>query len=488
MTYWLCRDYSKSLETLLLDPSRADCKDGEPNYNEMASMGHPDIFNFYIYLRSHSYVRRCHLSQHASMQTAKHKHLPRKKESAQSADTSAKDNSIFTAIERELLYRTAYTHLNSGMPSLALEVLLLLPKTWHLNDTALTAVQGHEQTDQNNTAQHFENEDMIVSGTLSGGLGFEESRKMNGASEADAVDRNKPVSSKSEAVDWSKPVSSKSDEYDWSKPVSSKAEDFDCSKPVSSKAEDFDWSKPVSSKAEDFDWSKPVSSKAEDFDWSKPVSSKAEDFDWSKPISSKAEDFDWSKPVSSKAEDFDWSKPVSSKADEFDWSKAAPAMSEDIYSIQNNISDTDESDSTTRKTDLAEEQKDITSLQLKYITVFKCLIEELRSLPSTCTLEGVKLRPTVAHLLERELEVLHKLCDYGNEADDETFGENEALHDPIPRKDSDRKFSNSSLIHLILLKRGNCFFASQVLYCYKGSRVQYTLKNSFARCRFNWFS
>ena len=457
MTYWLCRDYSKSLETLLLDPSKSDCKDGEPNYNEMASMGHPDIFNFYIYLRSHSYVRRCHLSQHASIQTAKHKHLPRKKQLAQSADASSKDTSVFTAIEKELLYRTAYTHLNSGMPSLALEVLLLLPKTWNSNDTALTAVQGHEQTDPNNTTQHSENEDMIVSGTLSGGLGFEESRKMNGVAKADIVDWSKPVSSKSEALDWSKPVSSKFSEYDWSKSASSKTEDFDWSKPVTSKADEYDWSKPASSKAEDFDWSKPVSSKADEYDWSKPVSSIADEYDWSKPVSSKAEDFDWSKPVSSKAEDFDWSKPVSSKAEDFDWSKPAPAMSEDIYSMQNSISDTDESISTTDKTDPVEEQKDITSLQLKYITVFKCLIEELRSLPSTCTLEGVKLRPTVAHLLERELEVLHKLCDYGNEADDETFAENEALHDPVPRKDSDRKFSNSSLTHHILLKSGNCF-------------------------------
>ena len=412
MTYWLRRDYRTSLETLLLDPEKPGKDDTELNYNEMASMGHPDIFNFYMYLRSHPYVRRCHLSQHSANPT-KNRSVIRKIESGKYGNTEAtpNDTGIFAPNEREIVYRAAHTHLNSGMPSVALEVLMLLPKTVRADHGEEVKVE-HDATEEEIIADS-KTEDMIVSGTISDGLGFTDSSQINGTSKAE--------------------------DFDWSKPVSSKAEDFDWSKPVSSKAEDFDWSKPVSSKAEDFDWSKPVSSKAEDFDWSKPVSSKAEDFDWSKPVSSKAEDFDWSKPVSSKAEDFDWSAPLSSSLQ--------PEEDTSLFkdnSVENHFNENGSSEERTdSKIDEADEQSgqpDIASLHLKYITVFKCLIEELRSLPSTCTLDGVKLRPTVAYLLERELEVLHKLCDYGLKDGEEDADENEALHDPILRRDSDRKF------------------------------------------------
>ena len=437
MTYWLRQDYRKSLDTLLHNPEMRENNGTELAYNEMASMGHPDIFNFYMYLRSHPYVRRCHLSQHTS-KPMKNRGIIKKLEPNKhgSTDPSTTDAAIFAPNERELVYRTAHTHLNSGMPSVALEVLLLLPK--NISGEKIEEGKLKVEDDINDTAQDSKTEDMIVSGTISDGLGFSERPQCNGAT-------------KVEDIDWSKPVSSKAEDFDWSKPVSSKAEDIDWSKPVSSKTEDFDWSKPVSSKTEDFDWSKPVSSKVEDFDWSKPVSSKAEDFDWSKPVSSKTEDFDWSKPVSSKAEDFDWSKPVSSKTEDFDWKN--PVVS-DIQSSQDSNFTEEDAKRNVTSNGLTEDSidglidsknddvgnPDVASLHVKYISVFKCLIEELRSLPSTCTLEGVKLRPTVAHLLERELEALHKLCDYGfqeGDDDDNNSAVNEALQDPILRRDSD---------------------------------------------------
>ena len=431
MTYWLRRDYRKSLETLLLDPGQSVKEDTELNYNEMASMGHPDIFNFYMFLRSHPYVRRCHSSLHTSSQT-KNRNV-----SGQyvSTEPNANDTGDFAPNEREIVYRTAHTHLNSGMPSVALEVLMLLPNTTFENKDDVTV---ESEVALNEFVTNPETEDMIASGTISDSLGFTDSSQINGRS-------------KIEAIDWSKPVSSKAEDFDWSKPVSSKAEDFDWSRPVSTKANDLDWSKPVSSsKAEDFDWSKPVSSKAEDFDWSKPVSSKAEDFDWSKPVSSKAEDFDWSKPVSSRTDDFDWSKPVLSKAEDYDWSQSVFSSTktegEDSFMIDNSIENLKTENGPVQNIAGAESadgsqksgQVDLTSLHLKYITVFKCLIEELRSLPSTCTLDGVKLRPTVAHLLERELEVLHRICDYAfNENESPVV--NEAFRDSIERRDSDGK-------------------------------------------------
>ena len=418
MTYWLRRDYKKSLETLLLDPTAPHTDDTEIKYNEMASMGHPDIFNFYFFLRSHPYVRRCHLSQHSThigSRSGDLRKLDYRK--AMSSENAARDASVFAPFERELLYRTAHTHLNSGMPSVALEVLMLLPKTLKVEENSEEESGALVNTKEDKEVSLTDG--MIASGTISDGLGFSDTPQMT----------ESVSSSKSEDCDWSKPVSN------------SKAEDFDWSKPVStSKAEDFDWSKPVSnSKAEDFDWSKPVSSsKAEDFDWSKPVSnSKADDFDWSKPVSnSKGGDFDWSQPVSnSKGDDFDWSKPVSTNRENSELNGLLLETSEFSPFQDTKNEKTPENDEPLEQ----EGEEDITSFHLKYITVFKCLIEELRSLPSTCTLDGVKLRPTVGHLLERELEVLHRLCDYRYESEDEAIADNEALHDPLPRKDSDRK-------------------------------------------------
>ena len=417
MTYWLRRDYRKSLETLLLDPENPVADDTELKYNEMASMGHPDIFNFYMYLRSQPHVRRCHLPLHTSKPTS-NSNIARKIEPSQygGGERSTADTGIFAPNEREIVYRTAHTHLNSGMPSIALEALMLLPKA--IPPESNEEVRADSDTACTQTAVNLKTEDMIVSGTISDSLDFPDSSQLNGTLKADEM-------------------SSKAEDFDWSKPVSSKAEDFDWSKPVSSKAEDFDWSKPVSSKAEDFDWSKPVSSKAEDFDWSKPVSSKAEDFDWSKPVSSKAEDFDWSKPVSTKSEDFDWSKPVSSKVEDFDSSLRSSNSTEKFSTVNGLLEHSIESKTNEEET-RSSGQLDLASVHLKYITVFKCLIEELRSLPSTCTLDGVKLRPTVAHLLQRELEVLHRLCDYAF-SESEYEIDDKALHDLIPRRDSDGK-------------------------------------------------
>eukprot|EP00794_Sanderia_malayensis_P010274 gene10274-11329_t len=441
MTHWLCRSYNRALETLLLDPTSTDMNGIK--YNELALMGHPDIFNLYFYLRSHPYVRRCHLSQHSSSQLSKptagiatrnmDNYSITQPHKSNTVTATAEVSSHVTPLLRELIFRTANMHLNSGMPTLALEVLLLLPKDTDKAKSDEMKEISDAVTHEFNATDSSQNEDMIITGTFSGDTVFGEQ----------SLNRSKPVSSKAENVDWSKPVSSKAEDIDWSKPVSSKAEDFDWSKPVSSKAEDFDWSKPVSLKAEDFDWSKPVSSKAEDFDWSKPVSSKAENFDWSKPVSSKAEDFDWSKPVSSKAEDFDWSKPISDGiSNESNIDEDMNEVPRDNTSIRNLSLEKEQVDAKSI------DQRDISALQLKYVTIFKCLIEELRSLPSTCTIEGVKLRPTVAHLLERELEVLHSLTDFEKDEQmtKERFFENEALYDVVPRKDSDLSQFSDDLV------------------------------------------
>ena len=55
IAYWITKKYHKALRTLLLEPgSGAD----DVKYNKLAASGSPDIFNFYVYLRTHPVLRR----------------------------------------------------------------------------------------------------------------------------------------------------------------------------------------------------------------------------------------------------------------------------------------------------------------------------------------------------------------------------------------------------------------------------------------------
>ncbi|KAJ7385421.1 DmX-like protein 1 [Desmophyllum pertusum] len=194
--------------------------------------------------------------------------------------------------------------------------------------------------------------------------------------------------------------------------------------------------------------------KAEEFDWSQPVSSKlggdsAADFDWSQPLASdlgggSVDEFDWSKPVSSKlggggdSGDFsnglDWSQPVSDKLggmglgsiNGLDLNESS--LSKGSYDIDNN-SEKENSASNAKQNgkSVAPKSKetrhlDVVAQQMKFSAMLKLLINELHGLPSSCEIADEDLRPFFFKWLEKELEVLHKMSDYGSvaeESDDE---------------------------------------------------------------------
>ncbi|KAJ8401631.1 hypothetical protein AAFF_G00379480 [Aldrovandia affinis] len=112
MAHWILEDYSQALDTLLEQPS--------PNPDTGAtatSPGHPEVFNFYTYLRTHPLLLRRHFG--SSEKSSNKVGL--------TAESRRLANSI-SLVERRLFFTAAYAHFQAGCPMLALEVLSKMPK------------------------------------------------------------------------------------------------------------------------------------------------------------------------------------------------------------------------------------------------------------------------------------------------------------------------------------------------------------------------
>ena len=117
-------------------------------------------------------------------------------------------------MERQLFFKTAHAHLNSGCPALALQVLMELPATDVAEPATDLAIPMEPIAEAVKVVEAVVTDDMIATGTL-GDFEFGQT-----PSQGSRVNGNT------------------ADDFDWSKPVSSKL--------TSESAEDFDWSKPVS--------------------------------------------------------------------------------------------------------------------------------------------------------------------------------------------------------------------------------------------------
>ncbi|XP_008416474.1 dmX-like protein 1 isoform X4 [Poecilia reticulata] len=118
IAFWVLEDYSRALDTLIEQP--ANCKSSGPSQNKCdggsstMSASNPEVFNFYIYLRTHPLLLRRHFSSSDKTKVALTTEVRR-------ADSISLD-------ERRLFFTTAYAHLHAGCPMLALEVLSKMPK------------------------------------------------------------------------------------------------------------------------------------------------------------------------------------------------------------------------------------------------------------------------------------------------------------------------------------------------------------------------
>ena len=297
-------------------------------------------------------------------------------------------------MERQLFFKTAHAHLNSGCPALALQVLMELPATDTAEGGSDRRLEGKGPVQESSEVIDDITGDMINTGTLSDfsfGVTYTDT-STNGTAED---------------VDWSKPVSSKlggdsSNDFDWSKPVSSKLSGDSFS--------DFDWSQPLA-----YDLGGEASA---DFDWSKPVSTKLGGDGLENP----ANGFDWSQPVSTTFGGTGLDGMNGLDIDES--STGSLDIGED-----SNEGTVDDSKLQNGEVPILRTKEirhlDVVAQQLKFSAILKLLINELHGLPSSCEIADEDLRPFFVKWLEKELEVLHKMSDYGSvaeERDDEEEG------------------------------------------------------------------
>ncbi|XP_037104413.1 dmX-like protein 2 isoform X1 [Syngnathus acus] len=112
IAYWIMKDYTQALDTLL----ERTPKDDDDNPDVMVKSCNPVVFSFYNYLRTHPLIIRRHFA--SSEGTATTVGLTAEKNSADEINL----------IERKLFFTTANAHFKVGCPVLALEVLSKIPK------------------------------------------------------------------------------------------------------------------------------------------------------------------------------------------------------------------------------------------------------------------------------------------------------------------------------------------------------------------------
>ena len=246
IVYWLLQDCSDALETLLVSSEGGE-GEGEGGGKESAGYvsrafhTNPAIFNFYFYLRTHPFlVRRDNASASSFLATPSSLSAHRPALSGKGLLSSVGDEPL-TAVERSLVFSTAYYHLSHGCPLLALNVLSRLPNSGKLGRDLSDAAAGGVAEGRGISTPHqgpVSMAGMIESGTLSGSFVAKENSAESEEKEDEDFDWGAPVSTQhgghrygdveEEEFDWSKPLVpngsghfSGSEEIDWSQPFSS---------------------------------------------------------------------------------------------------------------------------------------------------------------------------------------------------------------------------------------------------------------------------
>ncbi|XP_055363306.1 dmX-like protein 2 isoform X2 [Betta splendens] len=112
ISYWIMKDYTQALDTLLEQIPKED----DENPDVMVKSCNPVVFSFYNYLRTHPLIiRRYFANPEGTAVTV-----------GLTAEMSSADE--INLIERKLFFTTANAHFKVGCPVLALEVLSKIPK------------------------------------------------------------------------------------------------------------------------------------------------------------------------------------------------------------------------------------------------------------------------------------------------------------------------------------------------------------------------
>ncbi|XP_058830025.1 dmX-like protein 2 isoform X3 [Topomyia yanbarensis] len=215
MALWILKDYSGSLSTLL--NSNIGCM--HPLFDDEGAMFHgegshatnPNVFNFYVYLRTHPLLIRQHIA--SSAQDKKRAQVVLAGFSYGSEITSATKPSLstdkqiqledsITPLERQLYFTTAHAHFKAGCPALALDVLSKLPSKVIDQDSNSQLQSPSDVKPQCNS---------IATGILDWSRS---SQGDSGKDTAHSIDWGPPASST--AVDWS---TTSTGGFDWGAPV-----------------------------------------------------------------------------------------------------------------------------------------------------------------------------------------------------------------------------------------------------------------------------
>ncbi|XP_050532464.1 dmX-like protein 2 isoform X5 [Daktulosphaira vitifoliae] len=132
MALWILKDFTGSLNTLV----QTNVGTMHPLYNDEekqeTSAANPNVFNFYVYLRTHPLLIRHYL---ASTYQDKKNHTVVLSGFSYGSDVRCNETSdrqlmledSISPLERQLYFKTAHAHFKAGCPALALEVLSKLP-------------------------------------------------------------------------------------------------------------------------------------------------------------------------------------------------------------------------------------------------------------------------------------------------------------------------------------------------------------------------
>ena len=159
MAYWLLKNYHESVDVFLIC-FQESVKKGSDNHFD-----YPSMFNFYSYLKTHPLLRRRHLTQHRSTSTSSAaSNSSQPSFSRQVSLLKQSSGSVTYQLQKSLCFHTAYIHLYSGLPDIALEVLSMLPQE-NVN------IENQQTSDLSSLpSTNANDEDMIVTGTFSGDL------------------------------------------------------------------------------------------------------------------------------------------------------------------------------------------------------------------------------------------------------------------------------------------------------------------------------
>ncbi|XP_063931709.1 dmX-like protein 2 isoform X3 [Zophobas morio] len=114
MAFWSLKEHQAALSTLLIGNAGTQHSAHEDEARETKEAD-PNVFNFYVYLRTHPLLVRQHMASSGHRKVW----LPGGKQ-------VVVEESI-TPLERQLYFATAHGHFRAGCPALALEVLSKLP-------------------------------------------------------------------------------------------------------------------------------------------------------------------------------------------------------------------------------------------------------------------------------------------------------------------------------------------------------------------------